>query len=422
MAIVTAEESRAGSRDLYVPLHERAMAHRSYPSPDRKSMLLVEMNESGGFGPCRLLPLDGSSRGHLVGPPGGECMVAAWSPEGDWMYFSSNAGGAFHTWRQRYPDGQPEQITSGPTEEEGIAMAPDGRSFITAVGVKQSSVWLHDSSRQGLAGDRQISLEGQAFQPKFTPDGKRLCYRVRMGTASELWIAELDSGRSEPLLPGFPLAGAHSAYDISADGRQVVLGSPDKAGKSRLWLASLDRRSAPRQIPNVDGEQPVFAGDEIFFRHLQGTSAFLYRVREDGTGLRKAMDLPVVGVLGVSADRRSLFLGSPPRGSVLFQLDGGAPVLVPGLGARVEWSGDGRYLFVEHMLGVKKDQTEVVPLPVGRLLPATFPKTIRSPAEIAKLPGVRVIPSNDVAPGPTADVYAFTRQTVQRNLYRIPVP
>ncbi len=192
MAIVTAEESRAGSRDLYVPFHERAMAHRSYPSPDRKSMLLVEMNESGGFGPCRLLPLDGSSRGHLVGPPGSECMVAAWSPEGDWMYFNSNAGGAFHTWRQRYPDGQPEQITSGPTEEEGIAMAPDGRSFITAVGVAQSSVWLHDSLRQGSSGDRQISLEGQAFQPKFTPDGKRLCYRVRTGTASELWIAELD--------------------------------------------------------------------------------------------------------------------------------------------------------------------------------------------------------------------------------------
>jgi eukaryotic-like serine/threonine-protein kinase len=77
MAIVTSEESRAGARDLYV---ERAMAHRSYPSPDRKSMLLVEMNERGAFGPCRLLPLDGSSPGRQVGPPGAACTVAAWSP------------------------------------------------------------------------------------------------------------------------------------------------------------------------------------------------------------------------------------------------------------------------------------------------------------------------------------------------------
>jgi len=43
---------------------------------------------------------------------------------------------------------------------------------------------------------------------------------------------------------------------------------------------------------------------------VQGTSAFLYRVREDGTGLRKAIDLPVIDVFGVSADRRSLVVGS----------------------------------------------------------------------------------------------------------------
>jgi len=33
MAIVTADESRAGARDLYVPPHERGMAHRSIPHP-----------------------------------------------------------------------------------------------------------------------------------------------------------------------------------------------------------------------------------------------------------------------------------------------------------------------------------------------------------------------------------------------------
>ena len=201
MAIVTADESRAGSRDLYVPPHERGMAHRSYPSPDGKRMLMVEMNERGAIDRCRLAPMDGSSTGQQIGPPSGSCTFAAWSPDGEWMYFSSDSGGAFHTWRQRFPDGQPEQITSGPTEEEGLAMAPDGRSFITAVGLTQSSIWLHDGG-----GDRQISLEGYAFEPKFTPDGKRLLYNVRKGASIELWVAELDSGRSEPLLPGFAVA------------------------------------------------------------------------------------------------------------------------------------------------------------------------------------------------------------------------
>src|SRR5262245_2017534 len=81
MAIVTSDESRAGSRDLYVPPHERGMAHRSYPSPDGKWMLLVEMNERGTLVRCRLAPLDGSSAGQQVGPPAGQCTFAAWSPE-----------------------------------------------------------------------------------------------------------------------------------------------------------------------------------------------------------------------------------------------------------------------------------------------------------------------------------------------------
>ena len=43
------------------------------------------------------------------------------------MYFSSNAGGEYHIWRQRYPDGTPEQITFGPTEQEGTAITSDGK-------------------------------------------------------------------------------------------------------------------------------------------------------------------------------------------------------------------------------------------------------------------------------------------------------
>jgi hypothetical protein len=44
-----------------------------------------------------------------------------------------------------------------------------------------------------------------------------------------------------------------------------------------------------------------------------------------------------------------------------------------------------------------------------------------SEAELAKLPGVRTLPiATDIVPGSTADVYAFTRVTLQRNLYRIP--
>ena len=133
MGIVTATEGRAEPREIYFPAHERAMAHFSHLSPDRKSVLVVEMDRTAAWQPCRLVPFDASSTGRQVGPQGA-CLAAGWSPDGTWMYFSAQVEGSSHLWRQKFPNGAPEQITFGPTEEEGVAVAPDGRSLVTSVG------------------------------------------------------------------------------------------------------------------------------------------------------------------------------------------------------------------------------------------------------------------------------------------------
>src|SRR6185503_3175677 len=80
MGLVTAKESREEPRDIYFPEHERAMAHFSHLSPDRESVLIVEMDRTGNWQPCRLVPFDGSSAGRQVGPQG-ECKSTGWSPD-----------------------------------------------------------------------------------------------------------------------------------------------------------------------------------------------------------------------------------------------------------------------------------------------------------------------------------------------------
>ena len=225
-------------------------------------------------------PLDGTSQGRVVGPSGAACTFGAWSPDGKSIYLTSNAGGSNHIWRQRFPDGEPEQITSGPTEEEGIAVAPDGRSLVTAVALRNTSVWLHDDQ-----GERQISVEGNAVDAKFTPDGKKLLYKIVSSLGAYpspgvLRVADLASGRSEVLVPGLQTID----YSVSSDGRQVVMEVADPEGKSRLWLARLDGHPMLRQISNLEGRQPRFGvAGEIVFRRQDGSQMFVYRARPDGT-------------------------------------------------------------------------------------------------------------------------------------------
>src|SRR5207249_1622142 len=79
MGIVTSTESRAQHRVVYMP-PEAGMAHRSYLSPDRKQVLIVEMYLLSWV-PCRLTPFDASSAGKPVGPAPAQCTDAAWSPD-----------------------------------------------------------------------------------------------------------------------------------------------------------------------------------------------------------------------------------------------------------------------------------------------------------------------------------------------------
>jgi eukaryotic-like serine/threonine-protein kinase len=439
MALVTANESRTGPRDLYVPTHERGMVHRSYLSPDRKRVLLVEM-ENGGWLPCRVVPFDGSSTGKQVGPPGAACTNGAWSPDGEWVYLSSNTGGRFHFWRQHVADGEPEQITSGPTEEEGIAMAPDGRSMVTSVGTTQSAVWVHDSR-----GDREVSSEGSSFLTAhgttFSPDGRKLYYLVQRGTsraffgAGDLWVAELGLGRNELVLPGFSITD----YAISLDGKRVGFVAVDTEGKASIWEASLDRRFAPRQLASAIAEaRPIFdSAGNLFFEAAEGKVNYVYRIKEDGTGLQKAIPDPIVFFGGVSPDAKWVVAlaahpGEEASAAVMaYPAAGGAPLQLCDR-CLVRWAPDGKFLYVsfltwdangaEQRESEKPHKTFAIPLTRSQAFDALAARGFKSEAQLATVPGVRAIDQPFVLPGPEPSVYAFPRETVHRNLYRVPIP
>jgi len=419
MALKTSTQNRADARTVYVPAHERGMAHYSYVSPDRASVLVVEMIATGGWGPCRLVPFDGSSAGHPVGPAG-ECRSAAWSPDGRWMYFSALVEGVSHLWRQRFPNGAPEPVTSGSaTEEEGVAVAPDGASLITSLGHRQSSVWLRDAR-----GERLISAEGFAFEPSLSPDGARAYYLLRRtGTAGtvELTVVDIASGRTDRLLPDFSVLG----YDISRDEQQVVFTTAGDGGERQVWTAALDRRSPPFLVAR-QGDQAVFVGSgRIVYRALEGHVNFLNRIGADGQTRERVTDLSITDIRGVSPDGKWLVAmnarGDNLARTMAIPVDGGSARVLCNDSCRPAWSPDGRRFFMWSGFFAGRRPLVIAPVPAGRTFPE-FP-AIDSPTfeQWAALPGAEALQRDHFVPSNDPAMYLFTRSDELRNLFRIPL-
>jgi Tol biopolymer transport system component len=363
------------------------------------------------------------------------CSHAAWSPDGRWMYFSSDASGTMQIWRQRFPDGVPEQITFPPTVAEGIAIAPDGRSLITSLGMNQRSVWVNDRG-----ADRQVSSEGNSTLPAwgdgfptsvFSQDGKKLYYLVQAGPSrsfggGELWVSDLASGTSEPLLPGIVM----TSFDLLPDGGRLVFAAITGDRKSRIWLAALDRRSAPKMLLPGEGLGPVFGSDnEIYFRAPEGGQSYLFRMKLDSGEVKKFTPEPAVNSPIASPDGQWIVSWTPAPGGdsgasvKAYPRRGGTPVVVCE-SCFVKWTRDRKSLFLSFEAGnlMGAGKTYVIALPPGRALPELPPGGVKSEADLKKLRVVRVIDDPAAFPGLSASTYAYDRPFVQRNLYRISLP
>ena len=151
---------------------------------------------------------------------------------------------------------------------------------------------------------------------------------------------------------------------------------------------------------------------------------FLYRVRPDGSGLRKAVEQTVNQFnfpSPVSPDGRWVFGWGPlgghgPAAGQAYSLDGKPPISLGGLG-QIAWAAGGALLSI-----TGSPRAFFVPLAPGRMLPPVPTGGFHTDEEIARLPGARRIEGRLVTVGPAPAIYAFYRGNTQRNLYRIPIP
>ena len=409
LGLVTSAEDRSRHRDVYLPSHARAMAHFSSISPDRRSVLVVEMGADGNWHRCRLVPFDGSTSGREVGPDGA-CLSAAWSPDGAWMYFGAIVADKSHLWRQRFPDGHPEQITFGPTEELGLVIAPDGRSLLTSLGQAQRTIWVHRDQQE-----KQLATEGFAIDPRLSADERRVYYLAGQSAVDGVQLSRLDlsTGQRESWLQGLAITN----YDVSRDEKWVVF-TVTARGAPEVWIAALDRHAPPVRMIR-GGDEPAFDDlNRVYFRSLGPRANHVHRMNADGSAEVQVLDIPITEFHGASPDGERLLVEIPTEGEAtdikvgtyVAPVGGGSPQLLFKGYSSGRWSRDGKLLYLEQM---SQGHTRVV-----RLRPDELPA-----AAIESQPDNTVIPHPEdvLSVGSDPGFYVYLKTESWQNIYRIPL-
>ncbi len=164
----------------------------------------------------------------------------AWSADGRRLVFQSVHKGYPHLWEVEVSTRRLRQLTSGPVNDYSPTVARDGRvAFMQSR--EGADLYI---CRVADGGQRQVTFHrGGSYDPRFSPDGKKLlCVSNRSGEY-QLWMRDLatDSERQLTFGPEECQGG-----DWSPDGRRIVFLS-DRDGGLRLWLVNVDG-GAPRQL------------------------------------------------------------------------------------------------------------------------------------------------------------------------------
>lgn len=219
------------------------------------------------------------------------------------------------------------------------------------------------------------------------------------------------------------------SYDLSHDGKQIAFDALDEHGQSHLWIASLDHRQPPRRLESDFPEtSPLFGpSGALFSQSYEAGHSYIYRRTQSDGEPQKVLSHPISVLHTISPDGRWIVAEVPvsdvdaTRGVMAHSVDDRSAIRVCHNLCDLLWTHDGKYLHI----GLPGSSESSAGFRTFEHHGDSFPKLpaagIESESDLTDIHGVVNVAPGFAHPGPNGTRYAFDRQGMHRNIYRIPI-
>jgi serine/threonine protein kinase len=156
----------------------------------------------------------------------------AYSPDGEWIIFSSERGGNLDLWKLSVKTGATIRLTDDQQEDFDPAFTPDGKKIIwSSKRTGHFEIWTANTDG---SGSRQLTNDGfDAENGTATKDGRWIVYNSYHPEKSGVWKIRVDGTGAERLF-----AGATELPEVSPDGQYALYHDIAKARIDVIKIAN----------------------------------------------------------------------------------------------------------------------------------------------------------------------------------------
>jgi eukaryotic-like serine/threonine-protein kinase len=325
-------------------------------SRDGQRVAIFEAPGMGNAESVSLAIVDRSGRRTTVSRDWRVGYGLVWSPRGDEIWFTASRGVLAPSLQAVTLAGRERLLLHAPMMLVVQDVSSDGRALLTMVDGRdvlscrppnepeeRELGWLDGSWAQSISADGRFVLFGEL--------------RAGGGASGATYLRAMDGSPAIRLGDGF-------AEGLSPDGRWALATTTDGKG----WMLFPTGSGSARRLPTGGSFVRVAAGDWLPGSRRIAFSAFepsgrqrVYVQDIDGDGPRPITPEGVSLSMNAETPDGQFVLGASDHGYVLFPIDKGEPRPLPDLsGTPLQWSADGRFLFVRRgSVPAEIDQLEI---------------------------------------------------------------